>query len=354
MIGVLGNMKRFKKVVNSALAFTVAAFTLAGAFSVEVQAEEVLEYTETTDAAGEQNSDGEQAPADLQVMQSIVSDTIVKAFIKNPSVLGVSDYQIGNVKCEDVEQHGNSQDAYPMRTLILLDNSESIPTNMRDTVKEYIKKIIECHAEGERFRLATFSDTIQYLQDDYSDDYTALSNVVEAIEYHDQDTYLTDVLYELLKELNANDYKGYVRLVVISDGVDNKEIGITKLERDESFKSRNYPVYTVGIDTGKNSSMLSEMFALSRTTGAGYLVLEKDKAEEAAQTVIGDNEITVMQAHIPDKLQNGSEMNSLITFSNGQTLEFYVKMPFGEEPEEIIIEASVYESGIIRPLSWLL
>ena len=205
------------KILNKWLrlaAMTVATFTLlAGSISLNVRAEELQEETET------ETQEQAQESVQPRFLQAFVTDSeIVKAYIRNGALGEGTSYQIGNVPCENINGFSITEDTYPMRTLILVDNSRSIPENIRGTISESIKQIIASHVENERIRIGTFSEGISYLNDDFSNDYTGLTNEVEAIVYQDQETYLTDVLYELIKELESDPYNGYTRLIVFSDG----------------------------------------------------------------------------------------------------------------------------------------
>ena len=238
-----------------------------------------------------------------------------------------------------------SEDSDSMRTLIMVDNSMSIPKNSRPLVKEAMKAIIDAHGENETFRLAVFSDSMGYLSDQYSNDYTALKNVIDSIENVDQETYLTDVLYDVIDELNAEHYLGYTRIVIFSDGVDNKPIGVTREELNKKLDETPYPVYTIGSMTGKNDSELENLFALSRLTGCEYLILEEVDAQAVAEITKKDTDITVFECPIPDDARIGGRQSSKLTLSDGTELVFNVNMPFSlKEKEEPATEASTESS----------
>lgn len=321
-------MKILNKWLRLAAMTAVTMTLLAGSISLNVRAEEQLESQEQTEEQAQ-----ESVPP--RFLQAFVTDSeIVKAYIRNGALGEGTSYQIGNVPCENINGFSVAEDNYPMRTLILVDNSRSIPENIRGTISESIKQIIAAHVENERIRIGTFSESINYLNDDYSNDYTGLTNEVEAIVYQDQETYLTDVLYDLIKELESEPYNGYTRLIIFSDGVDNKPEGITRAELNELMESRNYPIYTFGAATKSNSEELSQMYALSRITGVEYRTLEAGDEDVIASIVAADNMISVVTSEIPDKLKQGDEKNSRLVFADGSSVEFKVKLPFGIEEEE--------------------
>ena len=290
-----------------------------------------------------------------KVMQSIASEETVKAYVQGFSGSAQATYQIGNIPAEDPQAYHISQDSSNMRTLIMVDNSLSIPNNSRPLIKDAMKAIIDAHGANEVFRLAAFSDKMDYLSDQYSSDYTALKNMVDSIEHSDQETYLTDVLYDLIDELNAENYQGYTRIVVFSDGVDNKPIGVTREELNKKLDESPYPVYTFGVRTGKNDSELENMFALSRLTGCEYLILEEADASAVSAITGKDADITVYEAQIPEDARVGGRQSSKLTLSDGTALVFNVDLPFSlkekEEPAaEISTEASTQASVEEKPV----
>ena len=112
------------------------------------------------------------ASSDAKVMMTRCSDKDVKVYVKGTSSSdGDITCQIGTAECGDVKAQAESQDDNPMRTLLMLDNSLSVPKESREAVTQILNGIIDGHADKEEIRLATFSDKISYLSE-YSTDYT--------------------------------------------------------------------------------------------------------------------------------------------------------------------------------------
>ncbi len=286
-------------------------------------------------SAGGLNSVFAYSDGNVKVMQSVADEDMVKAFVRGVSNDDGAVYQIANIPAENPKSYKIAEDSSSMRTLIMVDNSKSIPNSSRPLVKESIKGIIDAHGENETFRLATFSDKIGYLSDQYSGDYTALKNVVDSIENIDQETYLTDVLYDVIDDLNSENYPGYTRIVIFSDGVDNKPIGVTREELNKKLDDTPYPVYTIGFKTGKNDSELENMFALSRLTGCEYLILEEGGAQTVSEITKKDTDITVFEASIPEDARIGGRQSSKLTLSDGTALVFNVNMPFSLKEKQV-------------------
>ncbi|MCR5526164.1 MAG: FHA domain-containing protein [Lachnospiraceae bacterium] len=247
-----------------------------------------------------------------------------------------SSYQIGNTACEDITAKTVSEDDAGMRTLIMVDNSLSIPEQYRDFITELIDGIVDSHGENEYIRIATFADDIEY-QSNFLNDYTALKNVAASIKYSDQETYLTDVLSGVLDELESDinsesePFKGYTRILVISDGVDNKPLGITKEELNDKIKKLGIPIYTIGAEKADNNSELENMFALSRISNADSFVLNDSlSTEDVLSSMNKDHGMLLITAAIPEALKDGSRKNTLLKLGDSISLQFEVDMPFGD------------------------
>ena len=270
----------------------------------------------------------EQAETGVIFRQAVADENKLKVYIRGADAEENLSYQIGSIPVESMEVYRINEDRKPVHTLIMLDNSVSIPAGSRDKIKELMSGIVDAHTEKEEFRIAIFSDKIDYLSDTYSNDYTVLKNAIASIKYNDQETYLTDVLYDLVDDLNKDAYMGYTRVIVISDGVDNKQLGVTREELNLKLKETPYPIYTVGTSTGKNNDQLENMFALSRLSKSEYCILEESQTAEIFSSLSKDANMIVVEAQIPEDAKVGGRQSSKLLFSDGTQLVFDVHMPF--------------------------
>jgi hypothetical protein len=263
-------------------------------------------------------------------------EAYVKTYVRGVGVDQDVKFQISDIKSENVTSYSLAEDSDPMRTLIMVDNSFSIPEKSRGWIKDCIKAIVNAHGEKEQFRLATFSDDIHYMMDYYQDDYTIVNTLVDSIQHEDQETYLTDVLYDVVDSLNADNYKGFTRIIIFSDGVDNKTLGVTRDELNKMLDETPYPIYTFGFWNSKksNNDELESMFALSRVSKCEYMAIEQEGAEsQVAAITAQDNAITVFKAEIPLKAKTGGIQNTQLKLSDGTKLEGKSKIPFDVRAE---------------------
>lgn len=187
-----------------------------------------------------------------------------------------ADALIGTTECTDVSSSLMSDESFYMNTMILLDNSISIPEKSRSKVKSVLLEMIAGRSDKEKFALALFDEKAEIIQE-FTDDYTVLKGKVDEIEFEDQETYLTDVLYDLLsQDAFSGEGDHYDRILVISDGVDNKSIGYTTEELTALVAEKKIPIYTVGVYNAKksNDEQLKNMFSIARASRAESYLLD--------------------------------------------------------------------------------
>ncbi len=276
---------------------------------------------------------------------AIVSTSTVKdhlfLFFKSPT--GKPDkvtYQIGVNLCDDVKSETISQLDVAMKTLVLVDNSFSIPKSDREKTKKILTELVAEKKDNELVRIATFDKKVNYLTE-YITDYTALKKAIQSIAYQDQETYLTDTLYELLEgDLKASQ-EVYNRIIIISDGVDNKALGYTKEELYAKVTAKAIPIYTFGCNNGQNQEQLKNMFVLSRTSNAKYYLMEEvQDIEVLVQELAKDRGIIRLQVMPEADLLDGSIKKSQLTFEEGgkaYSLTADVLMPFKAKEEEKVM-----------------
>ncbi|WP_294218358.1 FHA domain-containing protein [Pseudobutyrivibrio sp.] len=256
-------------------------------------------------------------------------DHIVSIYVRDGVIGDEASFQIGSTPTEKPDTYSISEYEMPMRTLIMLDNSLSIPQNSRAQILDLMVQVINNHCQNEQFRIATFSTNINYLTDRYTDDYTSLVNIVNNITYNDQDTLLTDVLYGVIDDLKVEGYLGYTRIIVITDGVNNKPVGGKSLDMvKETIRANQYPIYTIGCNTGKNDDLLDNLFSLSWLKDCEYVVFDNSKVAEIAGVFTADNNIVVYEAEIPEEIMDGTPRKGKLTLGDGTELVMDVSIPF--------------------------
>lgn len=275
------------------------------------------------------------AASEGSLLQSLEKDGEIIAYIESDSTVTSVDAQVAQYPCENVEV--TTLENISVHTVILLDNSLSVTQENRGDIKEILRQYVQEMPENERVSLAAFGEDIQFLAEK-SGDRNELAGLIDTIEFQDQDTYLTDFLYQALERIETD--LEYTRFVVISDGVDNKAIGITKEELTDKLKDTSRPIYTIGHKYGENSDQLKNMFALSRiTNGKEFLIEDFEDIGRIAEEIHDFSKISSLRMDIPRDVMDGGSKHILLnvhTQDGDLELTGEVCMPFGlveNEPE---------------------
>lgn len=291
--------------------------------------------------------------ADARIESASTDSTSVYLYVSGVNNVTAGEFQIGNSVVSNVAMGSISAMSPSMQTVILVDNSQSISATYREQIKSILDNLIASRMEGEVYRLGTFSDSITWVNDAFTNDYDALVASVDSMEYQNQDTYFSDCLYSIISELNSANYSSYTRVIMISDGADDQAIGYSNNEVLNLLERSNIPVYTVG--TPGNNSALETMFSFSRTSKADYFLLGGATVDDVVAGLNADHSIVCFKLTPDAALLDGSNksIQAKITSDEGDnTFTTSVNMPFGsatpattenadpvEEPETAEAEA---------------
>lgn len=287
------------------------------------------------------------AAGNMAVVETCTGESEIMLYLKGAAG-DISDIQVqaGTMACEDLTLSRLSEGGLPVKTLIMLDNSLSIPKAERKHILEMIQHIVSERMENEEMAVAVFHEGIEYLTDYTSDD-QALADAASRIEFQSSNTYLTDVLYELLSAQAAeNEEEAFRRMIVISDGMDNKSIGYTKDELYALLREHAIPIYTVGAQTKKkdNNNQLENMFAISRMTNAeSFLLRETEDFQEIYEAVSQDQEIVRITVRPPEELLDGSRKTIKVMLDSGESISSEAVMP--QKVKDVVPETDQKETA---------
>lgn len=244
----------------------------------------------------------------------------------------VEQVQVRNTECTNLQAASISELEVPVETIVLLDNSISISVQDRSLVKQILENLIGNRLPGELFTIATMDTDIHYLCQKEGE-YLTLHSLVDGIEYNDQDTRLTDGLYQLLEDLQASDDGTLRRVVLICDGVDNRKLSYTHEEIVRKVQQVGYPLYAIGCTNSKanGNELIENLFELSRLT-QGKTVYLGDSRDPLQIAGIVDEYNTAQQliVALPEVLCDGSVQGVQITQASNQIYTMQVNMPFAQ------------------------
>lgn len=272
-----------------------------------------------------------------KVVSSTTDGQNVYLYVKGVSEITGGTVQIGNAVCPNVSVGKMDAFATPMRTVILIDNSRSIKQDRRADIRVILDALVDNAMEGEVFRVGIFSEEVTWLCEDTTD-HDVVSQALDAVVYENQDTYFSDCLYGVIEDMAAGSDATYSRIVIVSDGADNKTIGYTNSEVATLVERKNIPVYTIG--TLGDNNALETMFSFSRASRADYYLLDGSVSnEEIIDSLLADQRMICIRI-TPDASQLDGGQKSiqavLQTPEGDVTVTATVDMPFapGTQPSQ--------------------
>ncbi len=283
------------------------------------------------------------AAEDPVIYNSYAEKNNLQIYVGNVNDIQNVGCQIGNIRCEDVSV--NSQ--ISMESYILIDNSLSIDSKYRETIGQILQTLIDTKGENETITLATIDQKLHYLVQK-STDGEQLKQLVKGIVYEDLDTKVTDVIYSLCKELEAQPFDGLRRIVLISDGAEFSSVGFTRQEMLDEVEKLSYPIYTIGCTYKDNTKELEDMFSLSRMTGAEPIWLdEENDVQKIVNTINSCHNAIEVNVTIPDQLGDGTKKGVKLDFQTTEgevSASSEMEMPFIEIDKTLDSEAEAAEA----------
>ncbi len=217
------------------------------------------------------------------------------------------------------------------RTTLLVDISTSIPSLAREQVKGFIHSLIDHTGVGEEYRIVTFGEHLNVLQE-FTADSNGLSNAADNIVFDGQYSIVYDSIYNTIPSMEPIDGRPcYYRTIVITDGVDDTASGVTKEELYLRLQEGTYPIDVVEVSKEKNTEANKELSALTRISGGSYGNLYPEADLEGLVQNYRRDGMFWIRAVIPGELLDGSVRQ--VDVSDGiHTLAFDVKVPVFDVP----------------------
>lgn len=244
-------------------------------------------------------------------------------------------YQIGSTPCDITDVQLVGQGDSIIHTIVLLDNSKSVMTKHGDDIKSFLLEMVANRAEGEYFTIATLSKDVSF-HISGTNDYVALKSTIEEIPIENKDAYVVENVYDILQSISQVETPDFYRLLVISDGVDSADVGVSLSELISYIEKNPYPIYTIGTG-GTSNDVTKNLFSISRAVNTSYYAIDGENAtpmSDILSTLRSDAVALRISATIPAELRNGSTMNSQLTI-DGQNYECEFTMPFSIKEDTV-------------------
>ncbi len=275
-----------------------------------------------------------------RLLQNHTDEGAIHLFVKGVEDPEEVTCRYGRQVYSEIGWHSLTEAGEERETLVLVDNSLSMSRRYRDQIENVILELFEHASENERFRIAVFGETTDYLTE-YTNLYTPLEDAVLKMEYYDRETYLTDTIMEVINQWELNVKPSvYRRMIIISDGQESESMLHTDEELLLKLKENAYPVYMIACIKG-NQSSVSHMAVISRLSGADlYYLDQKTDPKEIALSLLEDRDVLHITM-VPEKeWMNGDVVQAKLMFLKQgliSGLEVRLKMPYAPvattEPE---------------------
>jgi hypothetical protein len=259
--------------------------------------------------------------------QAYVNEDRLHIFIDG--AVDASSVKVSNREAEITAGGSLAEYGAVVRTTFLVDISTSIPVNVRADIITLLGYFIENKNPLEEYRIVTFGEGLTVLQDFTADRYD-INAAVNKISYTDELTHIYDSLYNMMPELTPLDgIPCYYRCIVITDGADVADTGVTSSELYLRLQLESYPINIIEAVT--DSGPDKDIAALARISGGKVIPISPGADMAAISAQLTTENIRYINAVIPAELLDGSVRQVNIT-GGGAELQFDIKIPIYEAP----------------------
>lgn len=260
------------------------------------------------------------------------------AWEQNVDVFFTGDMGLDSLSCKVSNQAAEVVDSglladrkAVIRTTILVDASMSMPPEARGTVSLYLNTLIQDINDNEQYRIVAFNENMDILQD-FTADCNDLAASVNKIEFNGQESRIYDAIYNTMPEMHSFvDMPCYFRTIIITDGIDDTESGITKEELYLKLQTETYPIDVVELSKSEKAEPDKELAALIRISNGKYVNLYPEADLSALSAAISTDSISWLRMTVPEELLDGSTRQIDIT-DGTLSLHFDIKIPVFDVP----------------------
>lgn len=199
---------------------------------------------------------------------------------------------IGGVECGAIMQEPISEIKIPMKTLVIINNSEDISEKKQAKIEKFVSGLVEDKQDNELIRIATYDTKVSFLTD-YERDLKKLEEGLSGIEYNAEKSYLADALNDFVDNKFEVDLESYQRVIVISGDIKYKDDGVSPETLLGKIQDTGVPVYVLDCSSNLNededSEDVSELKQLAdNTSGTYYLMSEYESVSEIVKDLADD------------------------------------------------------------------
>ena len=238
-----------------------------------------------------------------------VSDAYAKILVTGSMPTDMS-VRISGVEAETV-YHPLMDAEIEVRTLFLIDITNSLSYTNRNNVISILDAAIENKDAEELFAFATFGTGYNQIMS-FTDDRFDLIRTLEQIAWQDNG-YSMDVVPAISMALqqvlsDAQDHFRFNQIIIFSDSRTGSVSGITREELLFMLNDANIPIHTVGFRYRSNVEELNDFYAFSRITGGvSYEFTPDSNVNEIASRLSRfAHDTHYLQVSLPQQFRDGT------------------------------------------------
>lgn len=177
------------------------------------------------------------------------------------------------------------------KTLIIIDDSDTVSTLNREIIKETLKYVIINEDDVCKIGITTVSNNGQLIVD-FDDTKETKIRAVDNISYVENKESVKDVLMNTILTYKENDFAER-DIVIISDGHATTD-SYTAEELYFELSSGQYPVYALLCEQDTEETDLRELSSIARIGGGKIFHTKSENDESSEEIKLGDQILTVL------------------------------------------------------------
>lgn len=274
------------------------------------------------------------ATVGTEPLQAYFSDDgkIMKIFTSAP-LSESSKILIGNETLEAEVSNTNVQ----VRTIFLIDNSTSMPFNLRKEITTAISDYISIMPVAESVKIAVFDTQTTVLADDYSNDQEFINYELSKVDFNGQASLVYDSIMNIVNSTD-NNQDIYYRTVLITDGIDSVEGTSFDYMRNAISGNGRYHIDVVQVSEGSKQDV--NLTAIANLGSNTYTFFNSGtKFDSLVPRNVSLMKVNLTNSVTTGELKGVTIKNEAGNISLGSILFPQVEIAAPEtEPKEIITE----------------
>lgn len=290
------------------------------------------------------------AESTTSVVESNTNGDFGELFLAGAELLQNPTVQISGEKAEIQESGMVSQTNIQKDTLFLIDTSTSILPNDQTQILALLEAFLSSKAESDRYGLMTFGKE-RGLLCDFTKDRFEFQQAAKSLQFQEEGSSFYTAIKEAVSIARSQKTLGrFAQIIVITDGVEYDESGITQDEMFSFIGQNPIPIHTFGCTHTNNGEQLKSLYAIARISGGTFAALDNKTVSSDLASSIASYENTIYRIcfAIPTSLQDGSvKPVGIYSDNNAQAAIFCdLRMPMIEKGEEPSPQPSIQEIPI--------